>query len=244
MFPAKLSLLAIFKNETLNLRVWIEHYLWQGVEKFYLIDNGSTDDPLSILQPHIESGKVVYIYLPEKHKQREHYVKVIEEENLKDNTEWLIICDLDEFFYGCPDTLYNLLDNYKDYDIIYSNWRLFGSDGCIDHPEDIRKSNLHRDSNLSSLTKFILRPNRIVSWDIQLTIHEVLGLGNYIIENDKIHLNHYVTQSLEYFTKVKMTRGDVERSEHDSIRDMEYFRKHEDNKNVKDTTLFDMTIGL
>jgi len=224
----------------MNLRVWIEHYLWQGVEKIYLIDNDSDDNPLSILQPYIDSGKVVYHYLPEKHKQRENYIKVIETENLKENTEWLIICDLDEFYYGFPDTIYNTINNYNDYDIIYSHWRVFGSDGCIDHPEDIRKSNLHRDANLNSLTKFIIRPNSITSWDQQLTIHEVLGLRNYTIENDKIRVNHYASQSLEYFTKIKMTRGDVERSESDNVRDMEYFRKYEENKNVKDTTLFDM----
>jgi hypothetical protein len=67
-----------------------------------------------------------------------------------------------------------------------------------------------------------------------------LGLRNYTIENDKIRVNHYASQSLEYFTKIKMTRGDVERIESDNVRDMEYFRKYEENKNVKDTTLFDM----
>jgi glycosyltransferase involved in cell wall biosynthesis len=48
-----LSVLSIFKNETMNLKIWIEHYLWQGVEHFYLIDNGSDDNPLNILQEYI-----------------------------------------------------------------------------------------------------------------------------------------------------------------------------------------------
>ena len=65
----KISLLAIFKNETLNLKIWLEHYIWQGVEKFYLIDNDSSDNPLDILQPYIDNNIVVYYYLPEKHKQ-------------------------------------------------------------------------------------------------------------------------------------------------------------------------------
>ena len=59
-----LSVLAQFKNETMNLKVWIEHYLWQGVEHFYLIDNGSTDNPLSILQEYINRGIVSYYYKP------------------------------------------------------------------------------------------------------------------------------------------------------------------------------------
>lgn len=39
-----LSLLAIFKNEETSLSLWIEHYCWMGVDHFYLIDNGSTDN--------------------------------------------------------------------------------------------------------------------------------------------------------------------------------------------------------
>jgi len=59
-----LSVLAIFKNETMNLKVWIDHYLWQGVEKIYLIDNGSTDNPMPILQPYIDKGfNSCFIYL-------------------------------------------------------------------------------------------------------------------------------------------------------------------------------------
>ena len=69
----KLSLLAQMKNETMNLKVWIDHYLWQGVEKIYLIDNGSTDEPLKILKQYIDKGIVFYVSLPEKHKQVEHY---------------------------------------------------------------------------------------------------------------------------------------------------------------------------
>ena len=49
-FENKISLLAIFKNETMGLKLWIDHYIKQGVEKFYLIDNDSTDNPLAILQ--------------------------------------------------------------------------------------------------------------------------------------------------------------------------------------------------
>ena len=39
-----LSLIAIFKNESHILKEWIEHYINEGVDKFYLIDNGSTDN--------------------------------------------------------------------------------------------------------------------------------------------------------------------------------------------------------
>jgi len=93
-----LSVMAIFKNETMNLKVWLDHYLWQGVEHFYLIDNGSTDTPLEILQSYIDNGLVTYFYRPEKYCQVEHYRNVYDAENIREKTEWLCICDLDEFF--------------------------------------------------------------------------------------------------------------------------------------------------
>jgi len=40
----KLSVLAMFKNEGMIIEEWFKHYLDEGVEHFYLIDNGSTDD--------------------------------------------------------------------------------------------------------------------------------------------------------------------------------------------------------
>ena len=40
----KISVLVMFKNESMIIKEWFEHYLNEGVEHFYLIDNGSTDD--------------------------------------------------------------------------------------------------------------------------------------------------------------------------------------------------------
>ena len=39
-----LSIIAMFKNESYIIEQWIQHYLLEGVNHFYLIDNGSTDD--------------------------------------------------------------------------------------------------------------------------------------------------------------------------------------------------------
>ena len=109
------SCLSIFKNETMNLKLWIEHYLWQGIEHFYLIDNGSDDNPLSILQEYIDNGIVTYYFLPEKHKQVEHYRYVFDTERLKEKTYWLIVCDLDEFFYGVDKKLTTKIKSLENY---------------------------------------------------------------------------------------------------------------------------------
>jgi len=227
------------KNETMNLKVWIDHYLWQGVQKIYLIDNGSTDEPLTILQPYIDNGTVFYINLLEKHKQEEHYRQIIKEQDLMNKTEWLIVCDLDEFFYGYPNKLSETIDEYKDYDIIISNWRMFGTDGHIKHPTDIRKSIVWRVPTLHKNTKYIFKPDKLQNID-DLSLHKINNMNNKIIVNDKIRLNHYPIQSLDFFTKVKMTRGDATSTVVDNIRDMNYFNNYNDNMTYKDTDLADL----
>jgi hypothetical protein len=237
----KISLLAQMKNETMNLKVWIDHYVWQGIEKIYLIDNGSTDNPLKILKPYIDNGIVFYISLPEKHKQVEHYKKVIMDQEIINKTEWLIICDLDEFFYGYPNKLIDTINEYKDYDIIYSNWLMFGSDGLVEHPPDIRKSILWRDEKIHQNTKYIIKTDKLKNIE-DIDIHEIHNITNKIIVNDKIRLNHYPIQSLDFFTKVKMTRGDATSNIVENVRDMKYFNKYNENMNYKDTDLANLII--
>jgi len=237
----KLIVLAIFKNETMNLKMWIQHYLWQGCDKIYLIDNGSTDNPLPILQPYMDKGLVVYRSRPEKYQQAAHYHHVIREEELLKKTEWLMICDLDEFFYSPSGNLASNLDSFKEHDIIYCNWLMFGSSGYKDHPSDIRTTLTYREPDLHSMTKYIVRTSAIK--DIgHLDVHHASNIDRAITENEKIRLNHYPIQSWNYFEKVKMTRGDVGTPFHEHIRDEKYFKSCDKNSHYNDTTLCDLVL--
>jgi len=236
-----LSVLSIFKNETMNLKLWLEHYLWQGVNHFYLIDNGSDDNPLSILQEYINNGIVSYFYLPERHKQTEHYRYVFDNQDLKNKTTWLAVCDLDEFFFGVDQKLITKiksLDNYFDY--IICNWKMFGSDGLETHPADIRTSITHCAKKLWEETKYIFKTN-VVKNSSQIGTHKLKNIS-YInnnrirIANQLIRLNHYPIQSLEFFQKVKMTRGDADNASSDNVRNMNYFKRYDYNE-INDETL-------
>ena len=202
-----LSILSIFKNETMNLKLWIEHYLWQGVDHFYLIDNDSNDEPLSILQEYIDKGIVSYYFLPEKHKQVEHYRFVFDNADLKKETFWLAVCDLDEFFFGVDKTLKIKLRSFEnDVDYLLCNWKMFGSDGHIKQPNDIRKDIVYREKKLHENTKYIFKP-QILKDSSNISIHELLNINvkRKRIGNKLIQLNHYPIQSLEFFKKVKRT---------------------------------------
>jgi hypothetical protein len=236
-----LSILCIFKNETMNLKTWIEHYLWQGINHFYLIDNGSDDNPLLILQNYIDKGLVTYYFLPEKYKQIQHYRYIFDKENLKNKTYWLAICDLDEFFYGVDNKLSTKLKQLDYFNVIYCNWLMFGSDNLINQPKDIRTSIIHREKNTHINTKYIFKTSSLESSN-QIHIHYLLKPWNgyimkYHFANKLIRLNHYPIQSLEFFKSVKMTRGDVSNADINLVRNMDYFYNYNKNTTFKDNTL-------
>ena len=269
-----LSVMAIFKNETMNLNVWLDHYLWQGVEHFFLIDNGSTDDPLDILQSYIDRGIVTYRLCPERHQQVDQYNRICEEERVRDRTEWLCVCDLDEFFYGTHTTLRATLQSMEaDVDVVYSAWKMFGHDNLVAHPPDIRTAIVHRNPELElQHTKYICKTSvltlpdmlwihyvrvpphvcgshrtpmqfyEVKSIDLIHSLHErrfyevksidlihSKNLREYgpvlCHENDRIQLNHYPIQSLQFYQQVKMTRGAADDANHEHVRDMKYFHE-------------------
>lgn len=236
-----LSVLSTFKNETMNLKLWLDHYLWQGAEHFYLIDNGSTDEPLNILQEYIDKGIVTYHYLPEQHKQTEHYKYVFDHERLKEKTFWLAVCDLDEYFYGVDKKLVSKVKSLEnDFDYILCNWKMFGSGGHITQPNDIRTDITHCAEKLWYETKYIFKTNVLKNsssiWIHWLNDVPYIHKQRIRYANKLIRLNHYPIQSLEFFKKVKMTRGDVSCKTSDNIRDLSYFKIY-DYKETTDETL-------
>jgi len=238
-----LSVLAIFKNETMNLKIWLDHYLWQGATHFFLIDNGSTDEPLGILQEYIDTGIVTYSYQPKPSAQEEHYRNMYVNEDVRNKTYWLAVCDLDEFFYGVNRKLTNKLRGLESYyDYIICNWLMFGSDNNIEHPRDIRTANLHREQNLHILKKYIFKTQLIDNNNVsKIYVHSldetIVKKNRKRVANQLIRLNHYPIQSLEFFQKVKMTRGDAMWSDKQNIRDMNYFNAYNKNAIFFDETL-------
>ena len=237
------SVMSIFKNESMNLKMWIEHYLWQGVEHFYLIDNGSTDNPFDIIKEYIDKGLVTYYYRAEKHQQVQHYRYVFNKECLKNKTKWLCICDLDEFFFGTEQKMIDTICEFDNYNVIYTNSFFYGSDNLIDHPKDIRTSILHREADIENGIKYIFKPSSIND-SSEIWIHWLVKPGtlqkkqmNEITQNNKIRLNHYRIQSFEYYKNVKMTRGDVSTLQNESIRDIKYFEYYTKVATIKDDIL-------
>ncbi len=237
-----LGLLGIFKNESMVIREWVDHYRKQGYDHIVLLDNGSTDDYKSKL---IGTESFVHVLsAPEPHKQNEHYNKIGLPKLKELGVNVLSILDLDEYLFvkdgrtirEFVETFFaDRLNGKSGPSGFQVAWSMFGSSGHEKQPESVRKSFTWRQKELSPGS----RKTTIWLEDMEsdgLNLHRSKVNGKIIENPPELQLNHYAIMSKEYFNKVKKTRGDADNPKTNTIRDDTYFKGY-DHKNVQDFTL-------
>ena len=138
-----ISLVTQFRDEAKYLKEWIEFHLLMGVDKFYMINHMSQDDPHSVLQPYIDRGIVI---LEDVMEEFVNYDKpgFYNEVNLVRNTiprldklmknadtDWVMFLNVDEFLYPkYKNTIKEELIDYPDnIGQVSVNWLLMGNSG-------------------------------------------------------------------------------------------------------------------
>ena len=220
--PHDLAVLGIMKNEAWNLDEWIEHYLWMGADHVFLIDNGSTDNSLSLAQAWEERGQVTTMIQYERWRQTRHYWDAIKHFGIRRDYEWLLVADLDEFWFtpdgrSLPETLAAL----RDLDLLYVNPLTFGSSGHVRHPRSLRRDLVMRAPEPADhmTTKWVCR-TKILNRRRDLRIHKIFSAASdrVVSANDLFRVNHYQYQSHEFWNSVKIPRGDAALEARDILR--------------------------
>ena len=169
-----LCLLTMFKNEGLIMKEFITHYLTQGVDRFFMIDNGSNDNYREPLQEYIDKGIVELIIDPVKHAQVACYNKYFKQQMRA--YEWTIVCDLDEFIYARKS--FKTIKDYlfkvdRSVSQVIIPWKMFGSNGfdSADKPQPVSviQSFVRRESYSSEKMincKAIVRTAQLVRFNI------------------------------------------------------------------------------
>ena len=193
----KLGLLAIFRNESHILDEFISFYRLQGVDHFYLINNASEDNYLPIIKKHSSYITLYHddyvestTYLDKGGPQIPAYNRVLRDVN----TEWLYVCDLDEFAYTRLHSEFYNIKNFiektsESYDQVLIPLRIFNSGGLIEQPSSVIKGFTQGQNliqNHSCLTKPIAKTELI----------EKILINFCIMKNGSITAN----SSLESFT--------------------------------------------
>jgi hypothetical protein len=130
-----LCVASIFKDEAPYLKEWIEYHKIQGVEHFYLYDNDSEDNYISVLQPYIDKDEVTLIKWPSSPEDLKNWVPNTQLPmcrhailSLKKQTQWLAIIDIDEFLFPLEHpTIVSFLEDYKEFPGVLLNWQCFGT---------------------------------------------------------------------------------------------------------------------
>jgi Glycosyltransferase family 92 len=123
-----LSAAAIYFEETPYLREWIVFHRIVGVEKFFLYDNGNTDDHLDALAPFLEDGSVVLHEWPERPGQMTAYEHCLEAH--RHDSRWIAFLDLDEFLFSPTfKPLPEILVDYEKHPAVVASWVMFGTSG-------------------------------------------------------------------------------------------------------------------
>jgi hypothetical protein len=120
-------LVSIFKNEGHIMDEYINHYIKQGVDHFFFIDNGSNDNYIHTLAKY---KNITLQKDPHRPFQKDHYNNYC----LKKckNYDWVIVCDLDEFIYARRQfkTIKQYLNSLDDsISQVFIPWKIFGSSG-------------------------------------------------------------------------------------------------------------------
>jgi hypothetical protein len=137
----EVAIVTQFRDEARYLKEWIEFHLLVGVDKFYMVNHMSKDNPLDVLQPYIDKGIVIYAEINEEFTNWEKS-GFHNEVNLVNNcmpvihgllrcadADWVMFLNVDEFLYpthkdNIKDELIEYHDNIGQVSV---NWRLMGN---------------------------------------------------------------------------------------------------------------------
>lgn len=260
------SICSIFKNEAPYLKEWIEFNHIIGVEHFYLYNNNSNDDYMSVLEPYINSGLVTLYQWPKNQAQMECYYDCIVKH--KNDTKWIGFIDIDEFIVPIEmNSIYDFLRPFeKRYGAVKVYWKMFGTSGLLERD----MNTLVTESFIVSWPKYYSVGKCFYNTSFGFDFHDprnaclhhmfwvdykgssmppvnpfkkVCLFGSDMAKSEvhPIQINHYFTKSYKEYA-IKKSKGDVyfEINPHDE----EYFFLHECENTSVDYSVYKYLIKL
>jgi hypothetical protein len=217
--PVGLAVCAIFRDEARYLAEWVAFHRIQGVERFYLYDNLSSDEWRSELAPEIASGVVEATEWPREPGQLSAYDDCLERH--RDEARWIAMIDIDEFLFsptGAP--LPEILRRFDTHPAVAVNRRFFGTNGHR-HPADGLVTENYpmraRDDDWTNLlVKSIVYPRMTVGAHSAHTFRlrgAAVGEDDLPVPQatrepataDLLRINHYYAKSEEEFQRKSVT---------------------------------------
>jgi hypothetical protein len=241
-----LSVGAIFRNESDSIVEWLKHYIYRGVDHFYLINDNSNDDSIAKLKEFVDKGIITLYHAEEPYylgRQRNLYNRFILPHAQKKDTQWLLMIDLDEYVWSPISIRLDQILRNHCYTLgqIQMRQHLYGSNGHVAQPSAIVQHFTKRSPDYISCYKYFINTNfEFTSLNIH---HATFAIDDYttdasvfmIVDAGYLLFNHYSCQSMEFWERIKCTRGDG-----DAYLQRDMTRFHELDKNeVEDVRLWE-----
>lgn len=252
---------AIFKNEGVFMKEWLEYHLLIGVEHFYLYNNFSEDNYQEILAPYIKKGVVTLTEWPIQFGQSLAYKDCFQK--AKEETQWIAYIDLDEFI--CPRyelDIRNWIKKYNRYPTVYINWKQFGTSGRLQHDNNqlvieqytscwpllanSGKSLVNTNYTFQKFEPHLFYPE-IKILGIKTTILPVNEFKKFIHywimrspkrKESEIQINHYYNRSYAQYIYKTYQRGDSNSAGSQKAREIPgAFERSETQNTAKDYTI-------
>jgi Glycosyltransferase family 92 len=237
-----------YANHGRYLREWVEFHRLVGFERFFLYDNGSTDESNEVLAPYVEAGFVEIHDWPGEGRQHQALTDCLARH--RDDARWIAFFDVDEFLFnprGHP--VPELLTNYEEHPGLGVNLLLFGTSGHRMRPSGlVIESYLYRSGNPANRwVKSIVDPRRatralgahhfeyVSGHAVDVTGEPLEGWMSASVRLSRLRINHYYTKSQEDLVeKWELPRADT--GEYRDPLDLDYFERIE-QRFVRDETI-------
>jgi glycosyl transferase family 92 len=219
-----LNVCAIYRNEAPHLREWIEFHRMVGAERFFLYDNGSTDEHWDVLAPYLEDGIVAVHDWPSRERPQEPAFDDCLQRHGPES-RWIAFIDLDEYLFSPTlEPLTEILQEYERHPGVVASWVMFGTSGHETKPPGLTIENFDRrkdyppgtieqvksivdparTSHAMSGHRFAYREGEAVNEK-----HEVkAGPAPREISIERLRVNHYAHRSRQEYLE-KMSRPQV-----------------------------------
>jgi len=204
--PMRAAIAAIVRNEASYIREWIEFHLLGGISRFYIYDNGSDDDLMSVLEGYVAAGNVQVIpwkgFVHQRSVQQLAYAHAVA--NVESDIGWLALIDVDEFIFSPTGvTVVEILESQPPHVALAVERVDFGPGEHVRRPEGLVIDNYRLRSKCFDNVKSIVRP-----WAVTVVgAHCCECEGSYLgIDPAVLRVNHYFTKSRDEF-EAKLSRG-------------------------------------
>lgn len=246
------------------LKEWVAFHHVVGFRKFYIYLHKCTDDSMQITSDLSRHFDITAFTLPDDtfRPQLAAYQHCYAHHGALH--DWMAFIDGDEFLFSPEEKeITNALQEFEDQPIgaIGAYWSCFGSSGHIAEPEGLVTENYRwrapLDFKANSHFKSIVRGRQGEDFSILQNSHCFGTRGGTIDSRmrplthgrmdhapcfEKFRINHYVTQSREYFVKFKQQSGAADAGAQ-AIRSEQWWLDHNHNE-VWDESLLHLNADL